>query len=126
MGLLDALSGRQQEISKEAIAEELGPILLEGEEVGAAFKVMRDMLVFTDRRLISIDKQGVTGKKVDYRSIPYSSITIFSKESAGVMDLDAELKLWVRGLSEPLKFSFTKDAPINTVYQLLSERLLSS
>ena len=63
MGLLDALAGRQKEISKEVVQEELKPILLDAETVGAAFKVMRDMLVFTDRRLISIDKQGVTGKK---------------------------------------------------------------
>ena len=124
MGLLDALAGRQKEISKEDVQEELKPILLDSETVGAAFKVMRDMLVFTDRRLISIDKQGVTGKKVEYRSIPYSSITIFSKESAGVLDWDAELKIWVRGMADPLEFSFNKDAPINDVYQLLSEKLL--
>ena len=124
MGLLDALAGRQKEISKEDVQEELKPILLDSERVGAAFKVMRDMFVFTDRRLISIDKQGVTGKKVEYRSIPYSSITIFSKESAGVLDWDAELKIWVRGMADPLEFSFNKDTPINDVYQLLSEKLL--
>ncbi len=126
MGILDALSGRQQAISSDAVAEELAPILMDGETVGAAFKVMRDMLVFTNRRLISIDKQGVTGKKVEYRSVPYSSITMFSKESAGVLDMDAELKLWVRGLAEPLQFKFTKDAPINDVYRLLSEKLVGS
>lgn len=125
MGILDSLAGRQQAISVEDAQTELAPILIAGENVAAAFKVMRDMLIFTDRRLITIDKQGVTGKKVEYRSVPYSSITVFSKESAGVIDLDAELKLWIRGMSEPLQFHFTKDAPINDVYQALSEKLLA-
>lgn len=124
MGIMDSLAGRQQAVSAEEAAEELQPFLVDGEVVERAFRVFRDLLVFTDRRLISIDRQGVTGKKVDYRSVPYSSITMFSKESAGMLDLDAELKLWVRGLSNPLQFSFTKDAPINDVYAVLSKHLL--
>jgi hypothetical protein len=67
---------------------------------------------------------GVTGKKVDYRSVPYVNITMFSKESAGMLDLDAELKLWIRGSPEPLQFSFTKDARINDVYRVLSDHIL--
>jgi hypothetical protein len=125
LGILDAMSGRNQAVNSSEVAQELEPILLPGEQVGAAFRVMRDMLVFTDRRLVSIDRQGLTGKKVDYRSVPYSSITMFSKESAGVFDMDAELKLWVRGLETPLVFHFNKDAPINDVYRLVSEHILS-
>ena len=69
----------------------------------------------------------MTGKKVDYRSVPYSNITMFSKESAGgVLDYDAELKVWVRGLDSPLQFSFNKDAPINDVYKVMSEHILGS
>lgn len=124
MGILDALSGRQQSVSPDEVAAELAPFLSEGEIVEHAFRVLRDMLVFTNRRLISIDRQGVTGKKVDYRSVPYSNITMFSKESAGVLDLDAELKLWVRGFNEPLQFSFNRDAPINDVYRVLSAHIL--
>ena len=124
MGLMDALSGRQQSVSVNEIAGELEPFLADGERVESAFRAFRDMLVFTNKRLISVDRQGVTGKKVDYRSIPYSNITMFSKESAGVLDLDAELKLWVRGFTEPLQFSFTKDAPINDVYRVLSAHIL--
>jgi len=126
MGILDALSGRQQAVSVTEVGSELAPFLADGEQVEHAFRVFRDMLVFTNRRLISIDRQGVTGKKVDYRSVPYSNITMFSKESAGVLDLDAELKLWVRGLSEPLQFSFNKDAPINDVYRVLSAHILAA
>ena len=126
MGIMDALAGRQQAVSPEEVASELAPFLASGERVERAFRVMRDMLVFTNRRLISIDRQGVTGKKVDYRSVPYSNITMFSKESAGVLDFDAELKLWVRGLEHPLQFSFNRDAPINDVYQVMSEHILGS
>ena len=124
MGIMDTLAGRQQAVSVEEVTGELQPFLVDGEVVEKAFRVFRDLLVFTDRRLISIDRQGVTGKKVDYRSVPYSNITMFSKESAGVLDMDAELKLWVRGLSAPLQFSFNKDAPINDVYLVLSKHIL--
>lgn len=124
MGILDALSGRQQAVSIDEVATELASLPTEGESVQQAFRVFRDMLVFTNRRLISIDRQGVTGKKVDYRSVPYSSITMFSKESAGVLDLDADLKIWVRGFTEPFQFSFNKDAPINDVYQVLGSYIL--
>lgn len=120
MGILDALSGRQVAVSVEEVAEELRPFLADGERVEAAFRVLRDMLVFTNRRLVTIDRQGVTGRKIEYRTIPYSSITMFAKESAGLMDLDAELKLWIRGMPEPLVFQFNRDAPINDVYRVLS------
>lgn len=125
MGILDALAGRQQAVTPQEVAHELQPFLVDGERVEAAFRVFRDMIVFTDRRLITIDRQGVTGKKVDYRTIPYSSIVMYSKESAGVLDLDAELKLWVRGMAEPLSFAFNKDAPINDVYRVLGAHILS-
>lgn len=124
MGILDAISGRQSSVEVDQIADELNPFLVDGERVELAFRVMRDMLIFTDRRLISIDRQGVTGKKVDYRSVPYDSITMFSKESAGVMDLDAELKLWIRGMPEPLSLSFNREAPVNEVYRVLSAHIL--
>ena len=96
------------------------------QKVEIAFKIIRDQIIFTNLRLITIDKQGLTARKVDYRSIPYDKIVQFSKESAGILDLDAELKIWVASMSEPLKFEFSKDAPINDVYQLLSEKILKA
>ena len=125
MGLLQKLAGNAQQVSVESVQQEMQPLLTEGEEVEIAFKLWRDQIIFTNKRLITIDKQGVTAKKVDYRSIPYSKIVQFSKESAGVLDLDAELKIWVASLAEPLKFEFSKDAPINDVYALLSEKVLA-
>ena len=125
MGLLQKLAGNATQVSIESVQGELQPLLIEGEKVEIAFKLWRDQIIFINKRLITIDKQGVTSKKVDYRSIPYSKIVQFSKESAGVLDLDAELKVWVASLPEPLKFEFSKDAPINDVYALLSEKVLA-
>ncbi len=99
-------------------------MLIPGEKIEKAYKLIRDMFVFTNKRLILVDKQGITGSKVDYQSIPYGSITKFSKESAGLLDLDAELKIWVRGESLPIKKQFGKDNNINEVYVILSQHIL--
>lgn len=64
--------------------------MLEGENVEAAFKLVRDLIVFTEKRLILVDKQGITGKKTEFQSIPYKSISRFSVETAGRFDLDSE------------------------------------
>jgi len=63
-----------------------------------SFKGMRDSVVFTNKRLIAINVQGLTGKKRDYTSLPYSKIQAWSIETAGRFDLDAELELWFSGL----------------------------
>lgn len=124
MGLLQKLAGNAQQIDSTKIQAELSSLLVDSERVEIAFQIVRDQIIFTNIRLLTIDKQGVSGRKVDYRSIPYDKIVQFSKESAGVMDLDAELKIWVASMSEPLKFEFSKNAPINDVYALLSEKVL--
>lgn len=124
MGLFGAIMGHASEVSVEKISEEFKPILINGEHIEKAFKLIRDMFVFTNKRLILVDKQGLTGSKVDYVTIPYSSIIKFSKESAGLMDLDAELKIWVRGEVQPIKKQFGRDNNINEVYQVLSQHIL--
>ena len=124
MGLLNGLLGNAGEISIEKLQEEFEPLLVEGEQLEKAFKVIRDMWVFTNKRLILVDKQGLTGKKVDYQSIPYKSIIRFSKESVGMFDLDAELKIWLSGMSQPIVKEFSKKANVNEVYQLMSYHIL--
>lgn len=124
MGLFNAIMGQASEVSVEKLSQEFLPILVTGEKIEKAYKVIRDMFVFTNKRLILVDKQGITGSKVDYMSIPYTSIIKFSKESAGIMDLDAELKIWVRGEAMPIKKQFGKDNNINEVYQILSQHIL--
>src|SRR5687768_16707297 len=113
MGLFSALMGHASEVSIEKISAEFAPILVEGEHIEIAFKLVRDMFVFTNKRLILVTKQGLTGSKTEYETIPYSSIKKFSKESAGMLDLEAELKIWITGETLPIKKEFKKDQNIN-------------
>ncbi|MCT4590181.1 MAG: PH domain-containing protein [Carboxylicivirga sp.] len=124
MGLINGLLGHAGETPIEKLQEEFQPLLVEGEVLEKAFKVIRDSWVFTNKRLILVDKQGLTGKKVDYQSIPYKSIVRFSKESTGLFDLDAELKIWLSDMSDPIVKEFSKKANVNDVYQLLSKYIL--
>jgi len=125
MGLVRGLMGHATEINIEKIKEEFSPLMVKGEKLLTAFKLVRDLFVFTNLRLILVDKQGVTGKKVDYQTIPYKSITRFAKESAGVLDLDAELKIWIHGQKEPIKKEFKKDDSVNKIYRILSTVILA-
>jgi hypothetical protein len=81
----------------------------------------RSTILFTDRRLILIDKQGITGKKVEYHSVPYRSITHFAVETAGTFDLDAELKIWISGTPTPIEKTFTKGVDIYEVQAILTQ-----
>lgn len=109
MGLLDGLMGNASEVDTSDIQEELAPILSDTETVVSAYKLIRDLVVFTNYRFMFIDKQGVTGRKVEYRSVPYKSITQFKVETAGHFDLDAELKIFISGESAPLEIELNKD-----------------
>ena len=81
-------------------------LLTEGERVLSAYREIRDMVVFTNKRVIAVNIQKLTGKKKDFTSLPYSKISVFSVEAAGVMDLDSELDLWYSGLGH-VRFEFT-------------------
>ncbi|MBN9654482.1 PH domain-containing protein [Halobacillus sp. GSS1] len=124
MGFLDGLMGNASQVDVDKIERELEGILIEGENVQSGYKVLRDSFIFTDRRLLLIDKQGMTGKKVEYHSIPYKSITHFSVETAGSFDLDSELKIWISGTNEPIGKLFKKDSPIEEVQQTLATFVL--
>ena len=84
-------------ISKCKIPEDIEDILAPGEVAVAAYRTMRDSATFTDKRIIIRDVQGLTGKKVEIYSIPYSSINMWSTETAGLLfDLSAEVELNTR------------------------------
>jgi len=124
MGLLDGLMGHASEVPIDKLQTEFASILIQGEVLEKGFRLIRDMFVFTNKRLILVEKQGLTGSKADYLTIPYKSIIRFAKESAGIMDLDAELKIWITGQAEPIRKEFKKDNNINLVYQMLSFHIL--
>jgi hypothetical protein len=125
MGLFSSILGNVSEVSAPEAQEELQPILVEGEQVLRAYHLFRDRLILTDRRLITIDKE-IVGVKRKVLSIPYASIKKFSKESAGIFDLDAELQVWITGEEKPMQWEFSKGANINEVYQLLGKLVLGA
>ncbi len=124
MGLLDKVLGNAEEVDVAEVQEELSPIMGDNEHVERAFKVVRDMYIFTTGRLLLIDKQGMTGKKVDYTSIPYKSISTFSVETNGHFDMDSELTLWVSGRREPIKKELKKGSDVVGIQKLLANKIL--
>lgn len=125
MGLLSGLLGNASEIDGDRLDHLLESVLVPGEQVAKAYKLVRDLFVFTTRRLIVVDKQGVTGKKVALLTIPYARITKFAKESAGHFDLDAELKVWVGSDPEPVCIDFGRNGSADEAYRFLSEHVLA-
>lgn len=124
MGLFNAILGNASEVNIQDVVKEFEPILIDGENIEKAYKLIKDMFIFTNKRLILVEKQLV-GSKVEYMSIPYTNIIKFSKESAGILDLDAELKIWVKDLELPIKKQFGKGGNnINEVYKILSQHIL--
>jgi hypothetical protein len=125
MGILTGLMGNATSVDAQQTENELNPVLVVGEEVQKAYKLIRDLIVFTDRRLIITDKQGITGSKVEYLSIPYKSITHFSIETGGTLDMDAELKIWVSGGYSVSK-AFQKGDAIFEIHEVLSGYVLTT
>ena len=125
MGLFGGLLGNASQKDIEKTERQLEDILTTTENVELAFSLIRDLIVFTDKRLILVDKQGMTGKKTSYKSFPYRSISRFSVETAGHFDLDAELKIWVSSAQEPAEvLHFTSDRSVIAIQKALAEAVL--
>ena len=121
MGLLSGLMGNASQKNVDKVERDLEDILVPGEQVTLAFSLIRDLVVFTEYRLILVDKQGVTGKKTSYESLPYRSISRFSVETSGHFDLDAELKIWVSSAVEPSEvLQFKSDNSVIEIQQALA------
>src|SRR6476659_2671930 len=101
MGIFSALMGNAGTVSQEDLLKKYGQLLTDNEEIEMGFKLIRDTFIFTNKRLIFIDKQGITGSKTEYKSISYKSISRFSIETAGTFELDAELKIWISSEASP-------------------------
>lgn len=121
MGLFDSLLGHAGEKPVEKLAEDFAPLLAPGETLQRAFGLIRDLIVFTDRRLVFVNKQGVTGSRIEYLSVPYRSIVMFSLETAGHFDLEAELKIWVSGQAAPLEHSLGRNSGAQDIVALLAQ-----
>ena len=123
MGFLNGLLGNASTVSVAEVKKEWGKILAQGEDISAAYKLIRDYIIFTPKRLILIDIQGITGRKIEIQSIPYRSILGFSIQTAGVMDLNAELFIWVANKPEPITRTFDKNVNIYEVQAILADAI---
>ena len=125
MGLFNKLLGNSSEVSIEKLQEKYGRLLAENEQIELGFKLIRDVFMFTDKRLVLIDVQGLTGSKVEYKSLPYKSMTRFSLETAGTFDLDAELKIWISSENTPtVSKKFNKSIDVYEVQRYLAKKVI--
>lgn len=125
MGLFNKLIGNSSEVSVEKLHQKYGRLLFESEEIELGFQLLRDTFMFTNKRLILIDVQGLTGSKVEYKSLPYKSISRFSLETAGTFDLDAELKIWISSEDVPsVSKKFNKSIDVYEVQKYLAGKVI--
>jgi hypothetical protein len=124
MGLLDGLMGNASKIDPATLQAEFAQILAPGERIEHAYQLIRDQFIFTDKRLVLVDKQGMTGSKTEYHSLPYRAITHFSIETAGTFELDAELKIWISGSPAPIQKTFNRKLNIYEVQAVLAMYVL--
>ena len=110
---------RLRKVSDSSYSRIVGDLLIPGESIIGSYQSVRDGVVFTSKRIIAVNIQGVTGKKIDYTSIPYSKITTFSVESSGVFDLDCELEIYISGVGK-VKFQFTGSTDIKEICRNIS------
>lgn len=125
MGIFSAILGNAGAVSPEELVKQYGRLLTENEEIELGFKLIRDTFIFTNKRLILVDIQGITGSKTEYKSITYKSISRFSVETAGTFDLEAELKIWIS--SEPMPSitkKFNKSVNVYDVQKVLAFHVL--
>ena len=122
--LYTTIDGKKINIDKDAFDSMVNDLLISGESIVSAYQSIRDGVVFTTKRIIAINVQGITGKKKDFTSIPYSKITTFSLETAGVFDLDAELEIYMSAVGK-VKFEFTGSTDVKEICKLISTYALN-
>lgn len=114
---------KMSKTNPDVVAKDIQPLLISGEEVLGVYKAMRDYCVFTNKRVIAVNVQGLTGKKKDFTSLPYSKVSAYSVETAGVFDLDSELEMYFSGLGK-VKFEFSGASDIVAIGKSISEYIL--
>ena len=106
------------------IPQDVGQLLVQGERPWAAFRTFRDTAIFTSKRLIVKDSQGLTGRKVEMYSLPYSAINMWSSENAGTLDLNAEIELWTR--AGHIKIKLGRGVDVRRIDQLIGHAVLNN
>lgn len=125
MSLISKILGNASESSIEDLSLKYGKLLSDSEKIELGFSLFRDVFMFTSKRLIIVEIQGLTGRKMAYISLPYKNISRFSLETAGTFDLDAELKIWISSAELPsVSKKFNKSIDIYAVQRYLAEKVM--
>jgi len=125
MSIINKLLGNSSIVDPEKLNKKYEKLFIANEKVELGFKLFRDVFMFTNKRLILIDIQGVTGSKVEYKSLPYRHISRFSLETAGTFELDAELKIWISSENSPtVSKKFNKSIDVYEVQKYLAEKVM--
>ena len=106
-----------------SIEKLVAPLFVSGEQFVGEYQALRDFVIFTNKRAIAVNVQGMTGKKKDFTSLPYSKVQLFSIETSGVLDLDSELELYFSGVGK-ITFEFTGESDIVTIGKAIGEYVL--
>ena len=120
MGIMSGITGNAGPMDPGAATAEFQRLLSQGEHIYAAFDFVRDAMLFTNGRLILVDKQGITGRKVEYLSVPYRNILYFSVQSQGHLFAEARMHLFVDGMKDPIEKEFNAQVDIYQVQAILS------
>ncbi|MBR5302725.1 MAG: PH domain-containing protein [Clostridia bacterium] len=111
------------EVDPQKGAQQVETMLIPGEHVIACFKSVRDGVIFTNKRVIAFNVQGITGKKTDYTSLPYKRVQAFSIETAGLVDLDSELHLWFSSVGR-VRFEFARGVDVKKLSTYIADDIL--
>lgn len=110
-------------VAEAPIPQDVTELLVPGEVIYAAYKTVRDYAIFTSKRLIVRDAQGITSKKVEVYSLPYSSVNMWSSENAGFLDFNSELELWTK--TGKIKIKLSRGIDIRKLDQLIANCVLN-
>lgn len=115
----DGFYSRLKKVDLNSFDKIVQDFIITDEEIVGAYQSIRDGVIFTSKRIIAINAQGVTGKKKDFTNIPYNKITTFSLETSGVFDLDSELEIYISGVGK-VKFQFTGSTNVKEICKIIS------
>lgn len=111
---------RLKKVDNNTFDKMIQDLLIDSEYVVGAYQSVRDGVIFTNKRIIAINVQGITGKKKDITSIPYNKISTYSLETSGVFDLDAELEIYLSGVGR-VRFEFSGSTNVVELCKVISE-----
>ncbi len=123
MGLFAGMLGLSSEVDEKRVEAELEKLLAPNETVELAYQLVRDLTVLTNRRIILVDKQGITGKRIEYVSIPYRSIVKFTIETVGHFDIDADVTLYLSDHLDPVKLELRRSGDVSDMMKIIANHV---